>query len=525
MSDVHAMLAGLCPANGTFALTASLAERRYQVSRLGWRADGEGAAITIEGAIDQAALELGPTVVLDRIELILDSRGRPTRYARTSGKEGLTITFGGGQAHALLKDGTTFQVDADPDAVLDGNAPALTALLLRRSFCDSGSIAQRRAAFLAGQLLPLSYAVTAGGDDRWRSSLDEVLTVDAHGRLIELVMEKQALSVLPATADDLELLDARPPARSAPRRAAEVDGEEFDVALPAGSVRALLWGAGNVPLRRIVLLLSGSGRIDRFGRAVGVDTGTGEIAAALAHAGYAAMTADQPGSGDSKLPADALSAGFGGEMAWAEALLDAALQRSNSRAPVALVGHSLGGLLALELAVRRPDDVAAVALLATPGRPLDQVIEDQIRWIGERRGVADYVVAEQVAEHRRLIELIRSVPVWNSETVPERFLAQVRTRDWLAGLIDIDPAALAARTRCPLFVAQGDRDVQVSVDADFFRLAGALRGVEAHLYPDLNHLFRAAGEDEGVAGYAQTDAPVADLLLRDLRVFLDRSIA
>lgn len=521
MSDAHAMLAGLCPAGGHFALTARLAGRRYQVSRLRWLPKGDGAAIVIEGAIDQAALELGASVLADRIELELDSAARPKHYLRISGGQRLEIGFEAGQAHAELKDGTRFDVTAEPEALLDGNAPALSAIVLRRLFYFAGSVAQRCPAFLAGQLLPLSYSVTPDGEGRWRSSLEETLVVDGEGALVELAMAKQALAVRRAEAEDLALLEmpAAPPETAPPRPASA--GEEFDVALPAGTVRALLRG-GDPRARGTVLLLSGSGRVDRFGRAGGVDTGIGAIADAVADQGFAALTGDQPGSGESRLQADALETGFGGELLWAEALLDAAVRRSVS--PIALIGHSLGGLLALELAVRRPADVAAIALLATPGRPLDQVMEDQIRWIGERRGVTADVIAKQVAEHRRLVELVRTVPEWNAETVPERFLAQIRARDWLAEVIDIDPVELAGRVSCPIFVAQGDRDVQVGAESDFARLAVAGANIEARLYPGLNHLFRPAAEGEGVAAYSRSDAPVAPELLEDLLDFLARNL-
>ena len=526
MTDVASVLAGLCAEDGQFGLVASLAGQRCQVSRLTWRSESAGASVTIDGALDQKVLEIGSGVVLDRIVVTLGADARPLRYTRESGQQALSVIFEAGKAHATLSDGATFDIDgADPDAVLDGNAPALTALLLRRSFACGGSVARRSDAFIAGQLLPFSYAVTAIDDGRWQSNLEETIAVDADGRLQELFMPRQALLVREADEADLGLLAKAPRAASPPARTAHpaMETREFEVGIPGGAVTALVRVPAGTVRGHTVLVLPGSGRIDRFGRAGSIDTGLGEIVEAIALAGHATMTADQPGSGDSKLPADALSGGYRSNIEMANALLDAALAQRESEGAVALVGHSLGGVLALELAVRRPDAVAALALLAAPGRPLDQVIEDQIRWIGERRGLDVGTVAEQVAEHRELIALIRTVPDWTSETVAERFLAQARTRDWLAGLIDTDPAALAAKVRCPLFVAQGGRDVQVSADRDFARLAAARPSAEAHLYPGLNHLFRPAEEGEGIADYDRADAPVAAALLDDLTRFLNRT--
>src|SRR5690606_40052515 len=45
--------------------------------------------------------------------------------------------------------------------------------------------------------------------------------------------------------------------------------------------------------------------------------------------------------------------------------------------PTLLLGHSEGGLIALEAAARRPD-LAGLVLLATPGRPAADVLRGQL---------------------------------------------------------------------------------------------------------------------------------------------------
>lgn len=526
MTDVYSVLAGLCVESGEFSLTATLAEERCQVSRLTWCSRPGGAIVTIHGALDQEVLEIGSKVVLDRIVLELDAASRPVHYERQSGGQGLSIAFEADKAHASLSDGATFEVEcANLDAVLDGNAPALTALLLRRSFAYHGSVAQRSQVFIARHLLPFSYSVAEDPEGRWQSNLEESIAIDDEGRLRELFMPRQSLLVREATESDLTLLEEVPRTPAPSKREANpaLETREFQVKIPGGAVTALIRSRVGTSHGGTVLILPGSGRTDRFGRVGSIDTGLGQIAESIALSGHAAMSADQPGAGDSKLPTDALSGGYRSNLLMANALLDAALAQRKSAEPVILVGHSLGGVVALELAVKRPDDIAALVLLAAPGRPLDRVIEDQIRWIGKRRGIDPDTVDQQVAEHRELITMIRTVPEWTSETVPERFLAQIRTRDWLAGLIDADPAELVAKVRCPVFVAQGDRDVQVGVDQDFARLAAARPGLETHLYSNLNHLFRHASKDEGITGYDRTDAPVSAALIEDLTRFVEEA--
>jgi len=77
----------------------------------------------------------------------------------------------------------------------------------------------------------------------------------------------------------------------------------------------------------------------------------------LAHHGYGVLALDLPGHGRSEAPALASV----GELAdWVTAVQDAAGVKQ-----AAIVGHSMGSLIALECAARRPDRVAKIALLAT----------------------------------------------------------------------------------------------------------------------------------------------------------------
>jgi pimeloyl-ACP methyl ester carboxylesterase len=89
----------------------------------------------------------------------------------------------------------------------------------------------------------------------------------------------------------------------------------------------------------------------------------------LAHHGYGVLAVDLPGHGRSEGPALASV----GELAdWVNAVQDAAGVKQ-----AAIVGHSMGSLIALECAARRPDRVAKIALLATayPMKVSDQLLE------------------------------------------------------------------------------------------------------------------------------------------------------
>jgi pimeloyl-ACP methyl ester carboxylesterase len=83
----------------------------------------------------------------------------------------------------------------------------------------------------------------------------------------------------------------------------------------------------------------------------------------LSHHGQTALAPDLPGRGSSPGPL----LGSVEEMAeWIAA--EATSHRSGAGRPLTVIGHSLGGLIALELAARRPEMVSHLVLLACAAR-------------------------------------------------------------------------------------------------------------------------------------------------------------
>jgi 3-oxoadipate enol-lactonase len=110
----------------------------------------------------------------------------------------------------------------------------------------------------------------------------------------------------------------------------------------------LRWGEGD----RVVVLLHGVGG----GREAWGDTMSG-TGAALADAGYRVIAADLPGYGDSATIEPYDMAGL--------ATVVADLIRALQPARCALVGHSMGGMVAQEVMARAPQQVQALVLSGT----------------------------------------------------------------------------------------------------------------------------------------------------------------
>lgn len=153
--------------------------------------------------------------------------------------------------------------------------------------------------------------------------------------------------------------------------------------------------------------------------------------------------------------------------------------------PATFVGHSMGGLVSLRLAIRHPDDVRAVVLAASAG------VSSATRWA--EFWVSVFVVgrpARLVAPFRKTLARrprLRA-PVFSrievadphslSPRMVEGFLSAARLHTDLVSagraLVRDDPRSDLAGVRCPTIVLWGARDQQVPI-SDAFDFARRLR--------------------------------------------------
>ncbi|HEU4724440.1 MAG TPA: alpha/beta fold hydrolase, partial [Candidatus Eisenbacteria bacterium] len=133
----------------------------------------------------------------------------------------------------------------------------------------------------------------------------------------------------------------------------EWERRDFTLELPGrGRVVGLEWNPGGHAGR--VAILHGLGEhARRYGRAV----------AALAGQGFAVEALDLPGHGESYGPRGHVES-WGDYRDAMEAWW--ARRRDAGDAPTAIVGHSLGSLVALDFALRHPEQVRAIVLSAPP---------------------------------------------------------------------------------------------------------------------------------------------------------------
>jgi pimeloyl-ACP methyl ester carboxylesterase len=202
------------------------------------------------------------------------------------------------------------------------------------------------------------------------------------------------------------------------------------------------------------------------------------------------LVPDLPGHGKSTAPGSLASL-----EPFAEALV--ALVEHEQAAPVPVVGHSLGGLVGVRLAVRRPEAVAGIVLCAPAG-------------ISSTRPFARYAIevlgvlrpGRRLVPHRRRIaaspRLRAATFAWwgasdaamlSAETV-EGFLAgwehHTDTISAARAMVLDDVRTDLVQVACPCIVLWGARDHQVGI-ADGFDYARRL-GAPLRAIPDCGHL-------------------------------------
>ena len=229
-----------------------------------------------------------------------------------------------------------------------------------------------------------------------------------------------------------------------------------------------------------------------------------ELAPALVRS-YRVLALDLPGhGGSSPLPAAPSLTPF--------ADVAASVAEREGLLPAAVVGHSLGGLVGLRLALRRPDAVRGLLLAASAG------ISSGTR--AREVAVTTLVLARParlVAPFRRLVarlEWLRypvfgffevSDPAAFPAAAVEGFLAgpALHTDVLSAGraLVADDPRIDLDRVRCPCLVLVGARDRMVPV-VDATEYARRLRA-PLRIVPDCGHLVIGERPDACVEAIAE----------------------
>ncbi|MGI8931316.1 MAG: alpha/beta hydrolase [Sphingomicrobium sp.] len=295
--------------------------------------------------------------------------------------------------------------------------------------------------------------------------------------------------------------------------AAALAASEVTIPGPKGPLAAtLIDRAKDAP---VVLLIPGSGPTDRNGdNPAGVSGGVyRQLSDQLAARGIASLRIDKRGMFGSKsaIP-DANAVTIADYVAdvrgWTRFL------QARGKRCVWLAGHSEGGIVALA-AAQQPKGTCGLILLAAPGRPLGTVLRAQLK----PQLPADMFASAEAAiarlERRQRVDPA-SVPA------PLAPLFNPAVQPYLMDLMAHDPAALAAKSKLPMLIVQGETDIQVKVE-DARLLAAARPGARLVLVSGINHLWRKAPADPAAnaATYRDSSIPVDPAVANAIAAFVN----
>ncbi|MEJ6001697.1 alpha/beta fold hydrolase [Paucibacter soli] len=196
------------------------------------------------------------------------------------------------------------------------------------------------------------------------------------------------------------------------------------------------------------------------------------------------LVPDLPGHGDSPLPADAEL----GIVAQAERMLACMDRLALTR--VHLVGHSMGGALAMRIAALRPELVRSLTLISSAGA---ETRPSELRRHVELGHPHPMIEVDSLRDFRAMLAWGMARPPWLPGFAQDWLLAQKRSRRATERKLlcdlerDQDQRALLGQIKAPTLVLWGQLDRVVDV-ADATTLASGIAHSRKTVLPALGHV-------------------------------------
>jgi pimeloyl-ACP methyl ester carboxylesterase len=265
----------------------------------------------------------------------------------------------------------------------------------------------------------------------------------------------------------------------------------------------------------MALIVPGSGPTDRDGNSrLGVGANTYKLLAeGLAEHGVGSVRIDKRGMYSSAGAGDgnAVSVDIYAEdiRAWIDAI-----KAETDVDCVWLVGHSEGALM-VSAAAQGRSDVCGLVLLAGAGRPVGQVLREQLR-----ANPANAPLLQQAMHAIDELEAGRHVDTAGMQPALLQLFAPPVQDFWISE-IKVDPVDLVRRADVPTLIVQGTTDIQVSI-ADA-RLLDAAPNTRLELVEGMNHVLKQAPADRAgnLATYTDASLPLSPGLAERIAEFME----
>lgn len=293
------------------------------------------------------------------------------------------------------------------------------------------------------------------------------------------------------------------------------DEKIVDVAVADGHLETLYTVPEDDKKVPLYVIVAGSGPTDRDGNtALGKNNSYAMLASELIDEDIATVRYDKRGVETNKaLVKDEADLRFGDYVKDVVAIVDDA-RASDKYTSVGIIGHSEGALIATEAA--QHTDVDSLILLAGAGRPIGEVITEQLK------PQVDEAILQQASDIMTKLKNGEEVGEVNAALQP---LFRKSVQGYMASWLALDPqkSIAAVNSDTPILLVSGTHDLQVSeMDAKLLQVAKP----EAELVTidGMNHILKDAPSDVqlNLATYTNSKLPISYDLIKALTAFSNK---
>ena len=292
------------------------------------------------------------------------------------------------------------------------------------------------------------------------------------------------------------------------------DSMDCSISIQDGTLSGTLFTPRGITKPSVVLIIAGSGPTDRNGNSTmikGKNNSLLQLADSLANYGIASLRYDKKGVGKSQirgLKEESMRFDDGAN----DALACINWLREKGFKKIYIAGHSEGSLIGLVAA--QQTKLKGFISLAGAGRPIDQVLREQFMAGGGPDSI-------KLLANRYLDTLLAGQRI--AKPNPLLFsIFRPSVQPYMISWLRYDPGKLLQTLRCPVLLAQGNKDIQVQV-ADALLLQKAKPSARLAVLENMNHIFKIVTSNnpaDNIKTYSDPALPIASSLVQEIIKFI-----
>ena len=292
------------------------------------------------------------------------------------------------------------------------------------------------------------------------------------------------------------------------------DSMDCSISIQDGTLSGTLFTPRGITKPSVVLIIAGSGPTDRNGNSTmikGKNNSLLQLADSLANYGIASLRYDKKGVGKSQirgLKEESMRFEDGAN----DALACINWLREKGFKKIYIAGHSEGSLIGLVAA--QQTKLKGFISLAGAGRPIDQVLREQFMAGGGPDSI-------KLLANRYLDTLLAGQRI--AKPNPLLFsIFRPSVQPYMISWLRYDPGKLLQTLRCPVLLAQGNKDIQVQV-ADALLLQKAKPSARLAVLENMNHIFKIVTSNnpaDNIKTYSDPALPIASSLVQEIIKFI-----